>query len=54
MIGQRVVYIQVSTFDQNPQPQLEGTEPDSVFVDEALGMGVTFPCTHHSAAKTGR
>lgn len=37
MAGQRVGYIRVSTFDQNPGRQLEGTELDRVFTGHVSG-----------------
>src|SRR6266496_1961062 len=40
MGGQRVGYIRVSTFDQNPDRQLEGIEVDRVFTDHASGKDV--------------
>ena len=43
MGGQRVGYIRVSTFDQNPDRQLEGIEVDRVFTDHASGKDVVRP-----------
>ena len=43
MIGQRVGYIRVSTFDQNPERQLDGIEVDRVFTDKASGKDVKRP-----------
>ncbi len=43
MAGQRVGYIRVSTLDQNPDRQLEGTELDRVFTDHASGKDVARP-----------
>ena len=37
MKGQRIGYIRVSTYDQNPERQLEGIELDRVFTDQASG-----------------
>jgi DNA invertase Pin-like site-specific DNA recombinase len=41
--GQRVGYIRVSTFDQNPERQLEGIELDHKFIDKASGKDVKRP-----------
>jgi len=41
--GQRVGYIRVSSFDQNPQRQLEGVAVDRVFTDKASGKDVRRP-----------
>jgi DNA invertase Pin-like site-specific DNA recombinase len=41
--GQRVGYIRVSSFDQNPQRQLEGVAVDQVFTDQASGKDVRRP-----------
>jgi DNA invertase Pin-like site-specific DNA recombinase len=41
--GQRVGYIRVSSFDQNPQRQLEGTAVDRVFTDKASGKDMRRP-----------
>lgn len=43
MGGQRVGYVRVSTFDQNPGRQLEGTVLDRVFTDHASGKDVARP-----------
>jgi hypothetical protein len=37
MIGQRVGYVRFSSFDQNPERQLEDVEFDRVFSDKASG-----------------
>ena len=37
MSGQRVGSIRVSSFDQNPERQLEGVTVDRVFTDKASG-----------------
>ncbi|EEY5578033.1 recombinase family protein, partial [Escherichia coli] len=37
MTGQRIGYIRVSTFDQNPERQLEGVKVDRAFSDKASG-----------------
>jgi DNA invertase Pin-like site-specific DNA recombinase len=41
--GQRVGYIRVSSFDQNPERQLEGVAVDRVFTDRAPGKDVHRP-----------
>jgi len=41
--GQRVGYIRVSSFDQNPERQLEGVAVDRVFTDKASGKDVRRP-----------
>lgn len=43
MQGQRVGYIRVSTFDQNPERQLEGLSLDKIFTDKASGKDVHRP-----------
>ena len=43
MHGQRVVYIRVSSFDQNPERQLEGVAVDRVFTDKASGKDARRP-----------
>ncbi len=43
MIGQRIGYIRVSTFDQNPERQLEGIEVDRAFTDKASGKDTKRP-----------
>ncbi|HDR2836525.1 TPA: recombinase family protein, partial [Enterobacter mori] len=37
MKGQRIGYIRVSSFYQNPERQLDQTQVDKVFVDKASG-----------------
>jgi DNA invertase Pin-like site-specific DNA recombinase len=37
MKGQRIGYIRVSSFDQNPERQLENVQVDRVFTDKASG-----------------
>lgn len=37
MKGQRIGYVRVSTFDQNPDRQLEGIQVDRTFTDKASG-----------------
>jgi DNA invertase Pin-like site-specific DNA recombinase len=41
--GQRVGYIRVSSFDQNPERQLEGVAVDRMFTDKASGKDVRRP-----------
>jgi len=41
--GQRIGYVRVSSFDQNPERQLEHAELDRVFVDKASGKDVFRP-----------
>ena len=43
MHGQRVGYIRVSSFDQNPERQLEGVAVDRVFTDKASGKDTQRP-----------
>ena len=43
MHGQRVGYIRVSSFDQNPQRQLDDVAVDRVFTDKASGKDVRRP-----------
>ncbi len=40
MKGQRIGYIRVSTFDQNPERQLEGIPVDRTFSDKASGKDI--------------
>lgn len=40
MTGQRIGYVRVSTFDQNPERQLEGIQVDRTFTDKASGKDV--------------
>ncbi len=40
MTGQRIGYVLVSTFDQNPERQLEGIQVDRTFTDKASGKDV--------------
>ncbi|MGU7665180.1 recombinase family protein, partial [Escherichia coli] len=39
----RIGYIRVSTFDQNPERQLEGVKVDRAFSDKASGKDVKRP-----------
>ena len=43
MHGQRVGYIRVSSFDQNPERQLEHVAVDRVFTDRASGKDTRRP-----------
>ncbi|MGC8492774.1 MAG: recombinase family protein [Syntrophobacteraceae bacterium] len=43
MLGHRIGYIRVSTFDQNPERQLENVQVDKVFTDKASGKNVRRP-----------
>ncbi|NTW87781.1 MAG: recombinase family protein [Desulfobulbaceae bacterium] len=43
MDGQRIGYIRVSTFDQNPERQLEHVQVNKVFTDKASGKDTKRP-----------
>lgn len=43
MKGQRIGYIRVSSFDQNPQRQLDQAQVDKVFIDKASGKDAHRP-----------
>lgn len=43
MHGQRIGYIRVSSFDQNPERQLEPVQVDKVFTDKASGKDTQRP-----------
>ena len=43
MLGHRIGYIRVSTFDQNPERQLENIPTDKVFIDKASGKDIQRP-----------
>jgi len=43
MAGQRVGYVRVSSFDQNPERQLDGLDLDHLFTDHASGKDVQRP-----------
>lgn len=43
MQGKRIGYIRVSSFDQNPERQLEQVQVDKVFTDKASGKDVIRP-----------
>mgnify|MGYP001580809511 CR=1 FL=1 len=43
MDGQRIGYVRVSSFDQNPDRQLEGIPVTRVFTDKASGKDTQRP-----------
>jgi DNA invertase Pin-like site-specific DNA recombinase len=43
MSGQRIGYVRVSTFDQNPERQLDGTPVERTFIDKASGKDAKRP-----------
>lgn len=43
MMGQRIGYIRVSTFEQNPERQLEHSKVDKTFTDKASGSDTKRP-----------
>lgn len=43
MIGKRIGYVRVSTFDQNPERQLETVNVDRIFTDKASGKDIKRP-----------
>lgn len=43
MKGKKVGYIRVSSFDQNPDRQLEGIELHKKFIDHASGKDISRP-----------
>ena len=43
MPGQRIGYVRVSSFDQNPERQLEHVPVDKVFIDKASGKDTQRP-----------
>ena len=43
MSGQRIGYVRVSSFDQNPERQLENVQTDRVFTDKASGKNTQRP-----------
>ncbi len=43
MKGQKIGYIRVSSFDQNPERQLENVQTDKVFTDKASGKDIKRP-----------
>jgi DNA invertase Pin-like site-specific DNA recombinase len=55
MAGQRIGYVRVSTFDQNPERQLDSTPVDRTFTDRASGKDAKRPQLEDmmSFARTG-
>jgi len=43
MIGQRIGYVRVSSFDQNPERQLDNVNVDKVFTESASGKDTQRP-----------
>lgn len=43
MKNQRIGYVRVSSFDQNPERQLEHVDVDRVFIDKASGKDIARP-----------
>lgn len=43
MYGQRIGYVRISSFDQNPERQLEGAQVGRVFTDKASGKDTLRP-----------
>ena len=43
MHGQRIGYVRVSSFDQNPERQLEHVQVDRLFTDQASGKDTQRP-----------
>jgi DNA invertase Pin-like site-specific DNA recombinase len=43
MKGQRIGYVRVSSYDQNPERQLDGVQLDRVFTDKASGKDTKRP-----------
>lgn len=43
MLGQRIGYVRVSSYDQNPERQLEQTEVSKLFTDKASGKDTQPP-----------
>ena len=43
MTGQRIGYIRVSTFDQNPDRQLDTVQVSKTFIDKASSKDVKRP-----------
>ncbi len=43
MQGHRIGYVRVSSFDQNPERQLEQTQVSKVFTDKASGKDTQRP-----------
>ena len=57
MQGQRIGYVRVSSFDQNPERQLEHVQVDRLFTDKASGKDRQRPelaaSTSNGSAPTG-
>ena len=49
MPGQRIGYVRVSSFDQNPERQLENISLNKVFTDKASGKDTKRPLPANSA-----
>jgi len=43
MTGKRIGYVRVSTYEQNPERQLDGLELDKKFIDKTTGRDVARP-----------
>ncbi len=43
VIGKKIGYVRVSSFDQNPERQLENIELDKIYTDKASGKDVNRP-----------
>ncbi len=43
MSGKKIGYVRVSSFDQNPDRQLEGIEVDKIFIDKVSGKDASRP-----------
>lgn len=43
MSGHRIGYIRVSTFDQNPERQLENVPLDNIFIEKISGKDIQRP-----------
>ncbi|MBA4697787.1 MAG: recombinase family protein, partial [Legionella sp.] len=43
MAGKKIGYIRVSSFDQNPERQLEGLSLHKIFIDKASGKSMARP-----------
>ncbi|WP_018291671.1 recombinase family protein [Verrucomicrobium sp. 3C] len=50
MHGQRIGYVRVSSFDQNPERQLEQVSVDRLFTDKASGKDIRRPELEHLIA----
>ncbi len=49
MQGHRIGYVRVSSFDQNPERQLEQTQVSKVFTDKASGKDTQRPPARSAA-----